>query len=596
MRIRRYAARLLSAGSATPSSPPPQPAASWLHAAADDCCAFCELSCAAPQEAPDAVKQKGHIAGRAPESEVKGDERVGLAQRPPAPEVKKCKIDHGIPVNKAALGRDDTRGAALVSEAHAEPAVTAGPFVVSDAAIDQDGKCRTSPGSEAASEPEAKEGGSLVNGSATERQVSRSASAANEVATEPEATEAVSLVSKATTGPGVTGEPSPVSEFGTELGVISRTSLVNEVSTGPGLTERVCIVDQAATDPGVAIAVPQVNGTDSLTNEGAVEPDATGGASFVHDAAELEVTGDDSTNKAIGEPEGTGRASCHGHVDAALGEPRPPDCDLEVGNVLVRNTCETVASTVQPSGYDTADVGGSVNTTSNVPVRAKSQIDEDGTPHNISTAPIDSRLFDVVARSIGKSGRTDVICYARRKGKRKMELLEVKAENVELEDGVICDQFDEMQTCESVTSTAGSADVKLADIKRELMDSSAASKVKKMKINKFECDIDYCRMTFKTRAELSVHKKNTCTVKSCNRHFRSHKYLRRHQSVHNDDMPYKCPWEGCGMAFKLSWDRAEHFQVHTGEKPYKCMTPGCSKIYKFVSDFTRHRRRCKPQR
>jgi hypothetical protein len=55
MRIRRYAARLLSstspgsAATAAPSSPPRPPAASWLHTDDDDCCAFCELSRPASQ-------------------------------------------------------------------------------------------------------------------------------------------------------------------------------------------------------------------------------------------------------------------------------------------------------------------------------------------------------------------------------------------------------------------------------------------------------------------------------------------------------------------------------------------------------------------
>jgi hypothetical protein len=39
----------------------------------------------------------------------------------------------------------------------------------------------------------------------------------------------------------------------------------------------------------------------------------------------------------------------------------------------------------------------------------------------------------------------------------------------------------------------------LPDIKREIMDNSNARKVKKGETNKFKCDIDYCRMTFKTK-------------------------------------------------------------------------------------------------
>ncbi|XP_062216786.1 uncharacterized protein LOC133916913 [Phragmites australis] len=617
MRIRRYAARLLSASATTanPSSPPPPPAASWLHAAADDCCAFCEHSRPTPQEGPDAIKHKGHIAGRVPQSEGRGDERVGLAQRPPAPEAKKCKINHGAPVNEvvvgmgvprgtfgvseAALKPEGAGGATLVSEVDAEPAVKAATFVVSDVAIEQEVKCRISAVSESAAEPEVTGGDSLVNESTTEQQVSRCASIANEAATELKKFATVPGVTGIV--PQVTGGPSLMNDSGAKRELIRKTSFINEASTEPELMERDSYVSKSVTDPGVTIAVLEVAGTGSLSNEAAVRHEVTGQASLVHGAAELEATGVDYTvSEAAAEPEDTGRASCNGDGDAALDEPWLPDCDPDIGSVQIGNAGATAASEVQPSRYDAVHVGDSVNSTSNGPVRAKSPSVEEGAQHDRSVAPSVSCVLDIVARSIGRSGRTDVICYSRRRGKRKLELLEVKMENIELDDDVVWDQCEEEEIleitdhCESVMSTAGSADVKLADIKKELVDNSATSKVKKMKINRFECNIDYCRMIFKTRAELSVHKKNMCTVKSCSRHFRSHRYLRRHQSIHNNDMPYKCPWEGCNMAFKWSWDRTEHFKVHAGVKPYKCSTPGCSKIYKFVSDFSRHRRRCKP--
>ncbi|XP_062209897.1 uncharacterized protein LOC133911597 [Phragmites australis] len=616
MRIRRYAARLLSSssGSATtttnPASPPPPPAASWLHAATEDCCAFCELNRSAPQEGPNAIKHKGHIAGRVPEPEVRGEERVGLAHRPPAPEAKKCKIDHGPHMSEAAVGLVVTRvgsgvseaavklegagGFTLASEVDAEPAVNAATFIISDAAIEQDVTCITSAMSESASEPEVTGGDSIVNGSTTELEFLKGVSIANEVATDPEVKKRLSLESKAATVPGVTGmlpevtgEPFLNNGSGAELEVVGKTFFVNEASIEPELMERDPHVSKAVTDPGATISVPEVAGT---------------GASLVHEAAKLEATGVDYiASEAVSESEDTGRASSNGDGDAALDDTWLPDSDIELDNVQVRNARETVASTVHPYQYDAADVGDFVKSTSNGHVRAKSSTVEKGAPHDTSVAPSVSCVIDIVARSIGRSGRTDVICYSRRRGKRKLELLEVKKENIALDDDVLWDQCEEelalerTDPCESAMSTAGSADVKLADIKRELVDNSATSKVKKMKINRFECNIDYCRMTFKTRAELSVHKKNMCMVKSCSRHFRSHRYLRRHQSVHNDDMPYKCPWEGCSMAFKWSGDRAEHFQVHAGVKPYKCTTPGCSKIYKFISDFSRHRRRCKPR-
>jgi integrase len=68
-----------------------------------------------------------------------------------------------------------------------------------------------------------------------------------------------------------------------------------------------------------------------------------------------------------------------------------------------------------------------------------------------SVAPSVLLILDVLTRSIGKLGRTYVICYARRTGKRKAELLKVKKENIDLEDGVICEKE------ETLVSTIGGA-------------------------------------------------------------------------------------------------------------------------------------------
>ncbi|CAN6308026.1 unnamed protein product [Urochloa humidicola] len=599
MRIRRYAARLLSssptggATTAAPSSPPPPPAAAWLHTADDDCCAFCELSCPGPQEGSDAIKHKGHIACRVQESDVRGDERVRQAQRPPASEVKKCKSDHRRNANKTSVGLQASRGASgvrqaalkpevaggatLISEADNEPAVEPGPFIVNDAAIGHEVNCKTSLVSDA--DPP-------VKGSTTELEVLKAAPFANEAAHDPEVTAKVSPESKAATVPGitniepeVTGAPSRVNKSGTIPEVIRRTPLGKTV-TGPGVTTTMLT-------------------TGSLSTEGSERPEVTGTASIMHETTKLESAGKDFVaNKAAAGPVDSGRASSSVDDTAALDKQLLPSCNPIISNVQLGNVGKTVASAVEPSGCDATKVGGSVNSTSNGPVRAKGPTVEGGMPNDRCVTATVSHAFDIMARSIGSSGRTDVICYARRRGKRKVELLDVKTENIELEDVVIRveETLGRTGCYGSDLSTAGSTDVKLVDIKKELMGDSAASKVKKMKKNKYECNIDYCQMTFETKTELSVHKKNMCTVKSCSRHFRSHSYLRRHQSVHNDDMPYKCPWDGCVMAFKWSWDRAEHFKVHAGVRPYKCTTPGCNKICKFVSDFIRHRRRCKPQR
>ncbi|PWZ08102.1 Lysine-specific demethylase SE14 [Zea mays] len=460
------------------------------------------------------------------------------------------KIDHVPPVDKSSVGLQVVKCASEVSGAVAKP---------------EGG----TPASEAAAGPAAKAGAFVVNDAASEQGVQCIASPLG----------GASKLEEVTAGNSFANGPT------TELGVFKGASLANELADVPGVTSIMPeVIGKPSTDPGAITTVVEVSDIGSV----------------VHETTELESAGEDYiASEAAAEPEDAGRASCNTDDTAALDEPLPPSCDPNIGNAQVGNAMDTVASTVRPSRCDAAEEGASVNSTANGPVRARGPTVKGGVPKDKSVAPSVLRVLDVVTRSIGKSGRTDVICYARRTGKRKPELQEVKTENIDLEDGVLCEKEEALlrtDCCESVLSTAGSIDVKLADIKKDLMDNSAASKVTKMKRNIFECKIDYCHMTFKTKAELAAHKKNMCTVNSCSKHFRSHSYLRRHESAHNDDMPYKCPWDGCNMAFKWSWDRAEHFKVHAGAKPYKCMTPGCSKMFKFVSDFTRHRRRCKPQR
>uniref|UniRef100_A0A0E0K8T5 C2H2-type domain-containing protein n=1 Tax=Oryza punctata TaxID=4537 RepID=A0A0E0K8T5_ORYPU len=644
MRIRRYAARLLA--SSAPSSLPPQPAAAaWCHAAADDC-AICDLTRSASSQvvAPDAIKQKGHIAGRPPESELRSDARIGLAERP---EDQGRDIDDGPPVKRPltftdAASRLEGSGE-IITGVTTDPAARVGTHIANGAISGQGDRVATCLADESAPELIATGVASLVIGATAEPEVLKGASFANATVTEPRVLERVPLACEAATEqeaevsvPGVTEGALPDGEGAAKLEitrghsqesaakmeVTKGISLVNEASADSELAHRV------PTEPGVELSVPEVServpvvtedftelgdtfsdlhikGFASIDNEGSVEQEVTGSGSLVNEATEMEVKeGTCIFTRAAAELGDTGRVSaCSGDGDIALDEPRPPDCVSEVANVNVGNAGEAVASKVHSCRDDAESVGGSINSTGNGHVSSNSPTaDEAAPPGGCTDTPSVSCLSDIVARSIGKSGRTDIICYVRRRGKRKLEMVEVKEENVEMDDSAICDQYDDKVAlertgpCESVTSTAVSVEIKIADIKRELEDNSTASKGKKKRGKRFQCEIDYCRMTFKNRAELSVHKKNTCTVKSCGRHFRSHKYLRRHQSIHNDDMPYKCPWEGCSMAFKWSWDRGEHFQVHAGKRPYKCTTPGCNKIYKFVSDFTRHKRRCKPQR
>lgn len=107
----------------------------------------------------------------------------------------------------------------------------------------------------------------------------------------------------------------------------------------------------------------------------------------------------------------------------------------------------------------------------------------------------------------------------------------------------------------------------------------------------YPCDIEGCIMTFQTKQELLMHKRNACTFKGCGKRFGSHKYLIQHRRVHDDDRPLKCSSKGCKMTFKWAWARTEHLRIHTGERPYVCPIAGCGKTFRFVSDFSRHKRK-----
>jgi hypothetical protein len=109
--------------------------------------------------------------------------------------------------------------------------------------------------------------------------------------------------------------------------------------------------------------------------------------------------------------------------------------------------------------------------------------------------------------------------------------------------------------------------------------------------NGYRCDAEGCTMNFTSKQDLHLHKRNTCPIKGCGKHFISHKYLLHHRRVHLDDRPLTCPWKGCEKTFKWAWARTEHIRVHTKERPYVCKTAGCGKTFRFVSDFSRHKRK-----
>ncbi|WVZ55495.1 hypothetical protein U9M48_006146 [Paspalum notatum var. saurae] len=191
---------------------------------------------------------------------------------------------------------------------------------------------------------------------------------------------------------------------------------------------------------------------------------------------------------------------------------------------------------------------------------------------------------DLVSRSIGQSNRTGIICYVRRKHKRKRDSQPNTDSSQSLGSFV-------RSPCESLRPRTRPAVVEELgwSISAE---ASFARKGKRTKVvGSFQCDIDLCDMTFETKAELNAHKRNICTDESCGKRFSSHKYLKRHQCVHSEMRPFKCPWDGCGMTFKWLWAQTEHVRVHTGERPYKCLAPDCGQTFRYVSDYSRHRKK-----
>ncbi|KAG1354932.1 putative lysine-specific demethylase ELF6 [Cocos nucifera] len=187
--------------------------------------------------------------------------------------------------------------------------------------------------------------------------------------------------------------------------------------------------------------------------------------------------------------------------------------------------------------------------------------------------------------------RVDLIHYVRRRNKRKREAEQIT------ESRNSCISF-VRSPCEGLRPRTGRptalmSDMSIMEKKATLTEANKRperSVVLKGK-EAFKCDVEGCQMSFRTRGELSLHKRNCCTYEGCGKRFHSHKYAMRHQCVHDDERPLKCPWKGCNMSFKWAWARTEHIRVHTGERPYKCKVSGCGQTFRFVSDFSRHRRK-----
>lgn len=45
-------------------------------------------------------------------------------------------------------------------------------------------------------------------------------------------------------------------------------------------------------------------------------------------------------------------------------------------------------------------------------------------------------------------------------------------------------------------------------------------------------------------------------------------YLKRHEQIHSDKLPFKCTF--CSRLFKHKRSRDRHVKLHTGDKKYSC--------------------------
>ncbi|KAK3036679.1 hypothetical protein RJ639_031547, partial [Escallonia herrerae] len=165
-----------------------------------------------------------------------------------------------------------------------------------------------------------------------------------------------------------------------------------------------------------------------------------------------------------------------------------------------------------------------------------------------------------------------------RKGSKRKRGVELQTEDRFDFDGFI------RSPCEGLRPRAGNdATREKIDRKKAISGETAMKKMryssckdkKENRNGSHRCDLERCRLSFQTKAQLLLHKRNQCPHEGCGKRFSSHKYAVLHVRVHEGDRPLKCSWKGCTMSFKWAWARTEHLRLHTGERPYECKVKGC---------------------
>ena len=88
-------------------------------------------------------------------------------------------------------------------------------------------------------------------------------------------------------------------------------------------------------------------------------------------------------------------------------------------------------------------------------------------------------------------------------------------------------------------------------------------------------------------SDILVHlERNACYT--CKRTFKTLNGLKRHQSVHSSERPFKCFFEGCKKAYRFDSDLKRHCKVHSEGLKFTCKYNKCGERFEGKSELYSH--------
>ena len=88
-------------------------------------------------------------------------------------------------------------------------------------------------------------------------------------------------------------------------------------------------------------------------------------------------------------------------------------------------------------------------------------------------------------------------------------------------------------------------------------------------------------------SDILVHlERNACYT--CKRTFKTLNGLKRHQSVHSSERPFKCFFEGCKKAYRFDSDLKRHCKVHSEGLKFTCKYSKCGERFEAKSELYSH--------